>query len=153
MSKDLVPKDLTKEYTYEDLIKLEKKYISSAVSHYYEKPLTFVKGEGATLEDIDGNHYIDFFAGICTTLAGYAHPKLVATIKWQAERLIYTSSLYSTIPYAVLAEKLAQIAPKGLTSSFIVSSGSEANEAALFAARKYKKNPYIYFSSISCKGV
>ncbi|MFQ5821780.1 MAG: aspartate aminotransferase family protein [Candidatus Heimdallarchaeota archaeon] len=143
MSRELVPKDLTKEYTAEELLELEKKYIAPAVAHYYEEPLVLVAGEGATLEDIHGNHYIDFFAGICTTLAGYAHPKLVATLKWQAERLIYTSSLYSTIPYAVLAEKLAKIAPKGLTSSFIVSSGSEANEAALFAARKYKKNPYI----------
>lgn len=143
MSEKLIPKDLLKEYTAEELLKLEKKYIAPAVSHYYEDPLMLVGGEGATLEDIHGNHYIDFFAGICTTLAGYAHPKLIATLKWQAERLIYTSSLYSTIPYAVLAEKLAKITPKELTSSFIVSSGSEANEGALFAARKYKNNPYI----------
>jgi len=127
----------------EELMELEKKYLAPAVGHLYEEPLVFVEGEGATLKDIDGKHFIDFFAGICTTLAGYSHPKIVETIKWQAERLIYTSSLYSTIPYALLAEKLAKIAPKGLTSSFIVSSGSEANEAALFAARKYKNNPYI----------
>jgi 4-aminobutyrate aminotransferase-like enzyme len=113
------------------------------VAHYYEDPVLFVNGDGATLEDSSGNRYIDLFAGICTTITGYNHPKYVATIKWQAERLVYTSSLYATIPYAVLVKRLAKIAPAGLTQSFIVNSGSEANEAAIFAARKYTGNPYI----------
>ena len=102
-----------------------------------------MNGEGAVLEDSSGKKYIDLFAGICTTITGYNHPKYVSTIKWQAERLVYTSSLYATIPYAVLVKRLAGIAPKGLTRSFIVNSGSEANEAALFMARKYTGNPYI----------
>ncbi|TFH09275.1 MAG: aspartate aminotransferase family protein, partial [Candidatus Thorarchaeota archaeon] len=143
MTDDMVPEDLSKEYTREEILELEKQFLAPAVGHYYQDPVLFVNGEGAVLEDSSGKKYIDLFAGICTTITGYNHPKYVSTIKWQAERLVYTSSLYATIPYAVLVKRLAGIAPKGLTRSFIVNSGSEANEAALFMARKYKNNPYI----------
>jgi len=143
MTDNLVPEDLRKEYTREEIMELEKKFLAPAVGHYYQDPVLFVNGEGAVLEDSSGKKYIDLFAGICTTITGYNHPKYVSTIKWQAERLVYTSSLYATIPYAVLVKRLAGIAPKGLTRSFIVNSGSEANEAALFMARKYTGNPYI----------
>ncbi len=143
MTNDLVPEDLRKEYTKDEILELERKFLAPAVGHYYKDPVLFVDGEGAVLEDSTGKKYIDLFAGICTTITGYNHPKYVATIKWQAERLVYTSSLYATIPYAVLVKRLAGIAPDGLTRSFIVNSGSEANESALFMARKYTKNPYI----------
>ncbi|TFF96626.1 aspartate aminotransferase family protein [Candidatus Thorarchaeota archaeon] len=143
MDDKLVPKDLRAKYTDKDILEIEKKHLAPAVAHYYEKPLLFVGGDGATLVDHSGKKYIDLFAGICTTITGYSHPKFVATLKWQAEQLVYTSSLYATVPYAVLVKKLAEIAPKGLTQSFIVNSGSEANEAALFMARKFTDNPYI----------
>jgi 4-aminobutyrate aminotransferase-like enzyme len=143
MDEKLVPEDLRRAYTIKDILEIEKKHLVPAVAHYYEEPLLLVRGEGALLEDHTGKQYIDLFAGICTTITGYNHPKFVATLQWQAERLIYTSSLYATIPYAVLANRLAAIAPSGLSQVFIVNSGSEANEAALFMARKYTKNPYI----------
>ena len=143
MTDDLVPDDLKRKYTKKEILEMEKKYLTPAVAHYYEEPVLFVRGDGATLEDSTGKQYIDLFAGICTTITGYSHPKFISTIKWQADRLIYTSSLYATIPYAVLVDRLAKIAPKGLTQSFIVNSGSEANEAALFMARKSTGNPYI----------
>lgn len=139
----LVPKDLTRKYSQKEILEIEKKHLAPAVSHYYEDPILFVDGEGAVLKDSAGKEYIDLFAGICTTITGYNHPKYVSTIQWQAERLVYTSSLYSTIPYAVLVKQLAEIAPSGLTSSFIVNSGSEANEAAIAMLRKFTGNPYI----------
>jgi 4-aminobutyrate aminotransferase-like enzyme len=143
MNDELVPKDLTKKYSQKEILEIEKKYLAPAVGHYYEDPVLFVDGEGAVLKDSTGKEYIDLFAGICTTITGYNHPKYVSTIQWQAERLVYTSSLYSTIPYAVLVKQLAEIAPKGLTRSFIVNSGSEANEAAIAMVCKYTRNPYI----------
>ena len=152
MADELVPKDLRKQYSEEEILEIEKEHMAPAVAHYYEDPVLFVNGEGATLEDSSGNQYIDLFAGICTTITGYNHPKYVATIKWQAERLVYTSSMYATVPYAVLVKRLARIAPVGLTQSFIVNSGSEANEAALFMARKYANNPYIVACSRAYHG-
>ncbi|MFX1559252.1 MAG: aspartate aminotransferase family protein [Promethearchaeota archaeon] len=143
MKDELVPKDLTKKYSQKEILEIEKKYLAPAVAHYYENPVLFVDGKGAVLKDSSGKQYIDLFAGICTTITGYNHPKYVSTIQWQAERLVYSSSMYSTIPYAVLVKKLAEIAPKGLSRSFVVNSGSEANEAALTMVRKYTGNPYI----------
>ena len=143
MTDKLVPKDLRRKYTKDEILEIEAKYLAPVVAHYYQDPVLLVQGEGATLEDSSGKRYIDLFAGICTTITGYAHPKFVATLQWQAERLVYTSSLYSTIPYAVLAKRLADIAPSDLSQVFLVNSGSEANEAALFMARKFTKNPYI----------
>jgi 4-aminobutyrate aminotransferase-like enzyme len=143
MDETLVPEDLRRAYSAKKIMDLEKKHVIPAISHYYEEPLLLVRGKGANLEDSQGNQYIDLFAGICTTITGYAHPKFIATLKWQLDQLVYTSSLYATIPYALLAKRLAEIGPNGLTQSFIVNSGSEANEAALFMARKFKNNPYI----------
>jgi len=143
MNDELVPEDLRRAYSDKEVLDIEKKYLAPAVGHYYEDPVLFVGGKGATLEDHTGKQYIDMFAGICTTITGYSHPKFIATLKWQIDRLIYTSYLYATAPYAVLVKKLAEIAPSGLTQSFLVSSGSEANESALHMARKYKKNSYI----------
>ncbi|MFX1483074.1 MAG: aspartate aminotransferase family protein [Promethearchaeota archaeon] len=143
MKDELVPKALTRKYSQKEILELEKKYLAPAVSHYYENPVLFVDGKGAMLIDSTGKEYIDLFGGICTTITGYNHPKYVSTIQWQAEHLVYTSSMYSTVPYAVLVKQLAEIAPKGLSRSFIVNSGSEANEAALAMVRKYTGNPYI----------
>lgn len=143
MDEKLVPEDLRKAYSAQAILDLEKEFVIPGVTHYYVNPLLLVRGEGATLEDSTGRKFIDLFAGICTTITGYSHPKFVATLQWQIERLVYTSSLYATVPYAVLSKRLAEIAPPELTQSFIVNSGSEANESALFMARKYTQNPYI----------
>ncbi|MFW9850738.1 MAG: aspartate aminotransferase family protein [Candidatus Thorarchaeota archaeon] len=152
MNDELVPEELKRAYNREEILDTENKHVVPTVGHYYIDPVLFVEGEGAVLKDSDGKEYIDLFAGICTTITGYAHPKLVATLKWQAERLIYTSTLYSTIPYPVLAKKLAAIAPEGLSQAYIVNSGSEANEAALFMARKFTNNPYIVACSRAYHG-
>ncbi|MFW9864832.1 MAG: aspartate aminotransferase family protein [Candidatus Thorarchaeota archaeon] len=143
MDENLVPMDLRKKYAIKEILSMEEKYMIPAVSHYYQDPILIVGGNGALVEDNTGKQYIDLFSGICTKITGHHHPKFVATLKWQIDQLIYTSTLYSTVPYAVLSQKLAQIAPSGLTKTFILSSGSEANESVLFMARKYKKNPYI----------
>ena len=143
MNENLVPKDLRKVYTNEEILSIQQKHMIPAVTHYYQDPILIVGGDGALVNDNNGKQYIDLFSGICTKITGHHHPKFVATLKWQIDQLIYTSTLYSTVPYAVLSQKLAQIAPSGLTQTFIVNSGSEANESALFMARKFKNNPYI----------
>jgi len=143
MNENLVPKDLRKKHTKEEILSIEKQYMIPAVSHYYQDPILITGGDGALVQGSDGKQYIDLFSGICTKITGHHHPKFVSTLKWQIDQLVYTSTLYSTIPYAVLSKKLSEIAPSGLTQTFVVNSGSEANEAALFMARKFKKNPYI----------
>lgn len=152
MDENLVPKDLRKKYTNEEIISIERQHMVPGVTHYYQEPILIVGGDGAMVRDSTGKEYIDIFSGICTKITGHHHPKFVATLKWQIDQLTYAGSLYSTIPYAILTKKLAQIAPSGLSKAFIVNSGSEANESALFMARKYKNNPYIIACSHAYHG-
>ena len=70
-----VPEDLKKAYRREEIIETEKKHIVPTVTHYYKEPILFVEGKGAVLKDSTGKEYIDLFAGICTTISGYAHPE------------------------------------------------------------------------------
>ena len=73
MDEKLVPEDLRQAYSTEKILEMEKNHVVPAISHYYEEPLLLICGEGATLEDAKGKHYIDLFAGICTTITGYTH--------------------------------------------------------------------------------
>jgi 4-aminobutyrate aminotransferase/(S)-3-amino-2-methylpropionate transaminase len=101
-------------------------------------PIVIEKGRGALVTDIRGREYLDCFAGIAVVNAGHCNPKIVAAAKAQAEKLIHCSSyLYHVRPTADLAEKIAQITPRGLNKTFFGSSGAEAIEGALKLARLY----------------
>ncbi|MFK5954613.1 MAG: acetylornithine transaminase [Desulfobacterium sp.] len=94
----------------------------------------FVKGQGATLWDEEGNTYTDFLAGIAVCSLGHSHPEVAKIVAEQAATLTHVSNYYYTAPQADLAEKL-------VTSSFadrvfFANSGAEANEAAIKLARR-----------------
>jgi 4-aminobutyrate aminotransferase len=91
------------------------------------------------IEDLDGNRFLDFTAGIAVTAAGHSHPKVVAAIRRQAGRLIHMSGtdFYYT-PQIKLAERLARLAPgDGSKRVFFTNSGAEAVEAALKLSRRH----------------
>ncbi|HJN55215.1 MAG TPA: aspartate aminotransferase family protein [Candidatus Poseidoniales archaeon] len=121
----------------DSIIEMEKEYLVPAITHYYEEPKLFVKGEGAHLIDSDGKKYLDLFAGICTMLTGYSHPTMTESLKKQVDSLIHTSTLYPTVPMALYAKELSGIAPEGLDKCYFVNSGSEANEAAMFLMKMH----------------
>jgi 4-aminobutyrate aminotransferase/(S)-3-amino-2-methylpropionate transaminase len=101
-------------------------------------PMVIDKGHGAVVTDIQGREYLDCFAGISVVNAGHCNPQVIAAAKAQMEKLIHCSSyLYHVQPTADLAEKIAHIAPRGLSKSFFGSSGAEAIEGALKLARLY----------------
>jgi 4-aminobutyrate aminotransferase len=102
-------------------------------------PLVVMRGKGAMIEDLDGNRFLDYTAGIAVTAAGHCHPRVVAAIRKQTGRLIHMSGtdFYYT-PQVRLAERLAAIAPgPGPKRVFFTNSGAEAIEAALKLARKH----------------
>jgi 4-aminobutyrate aminotransferase len=102
-------------------------------------PLVVKRGKGAMIEDLDGNRFLDYTAGIAVTAAGHCHPQVVAAIRKQAGRLVHMSGtdFYYT-PQVRLAERLAAIAPgPGAKRVFFTNSGAEAIEAALKLARKH----------------
>ena len=131
------------KFKVEQILELEKEYMVPAVAHYYKNPKLFIRGKGASLFDSDDKEYIDLFAGICTVLSGYSHPKLISALKKQLDLLMHTSTLYPTVPMALYAKKLATVMPRGLNKCFFLNSGSEANEAALHLTKIHKKSSFI----------
>jgi 4-aminobutyrate aminotransferase / (S)-3-amino-2-methylpropionate transaminase / 5-aminovalerate transaminase len=101
-------------------------------------PLVIEKASGAVIIDVNGREYLDCFAGISVVNAGHCNPQVIAAAKAQMDKLIHGSSyLYHVQPVADLAEKIAQIAPRGLTKTFFGNGGAEAIEGALKLARLY----------------
>lgn len=111
------------------------------LSHTYEFPcypkrnLVLVRGEGARVWDAQGREYIDCAAGVGVASIGHANPRLAEAIAAQARRLVTCPGTIDNEPRARLWAKLAEIAPPGLTRSFLCNSGTEAMEAALKLAR------------------
>lgn len=94
-------------------------------------PLTLVRGYGSRVFDIDGAEYIDLTAGWGVTSIGHAHPAMAEAIADQARTLLQTTNVVYSIPQLELAERLRKCMPPALRRVFFVSSGAEANEAAL----------------------
>jgi len=108
-------------------------------------PIVPVRGEGLTVEDIDGNLFLDFAAGIAVTSTGHAHPQVVGAIKEQAAELIHFSASDFYLPiYAELCERLATLAPmSGRARVYLGNSGTEVVETAIKLARYATKRPYV----------
>ena len=116
-------------------------HLFAAQTTYYEQPLTLVDGQGTRVRDDNGNEYLDGFAGIATNTLGYGDNEVAQAVAEQAKKLTHVSTLYLTDEMLDLAEKVADIAPEGMTKSFFSNSGSEANEMATLVARVAKGSP------------
>jgi 4-aminobutyrate aminotransferase len=117
------------------IIERDKKVISPSYTRSY--PLVAKRGEGAIVEDVDGNRFLDFNAGIAVVATGHCHPRVVNAIQRQAAELLHMSGTdfyYENM--VTLAEKLAELAPGGGERRVSFgNSGTEAIEAALKLAR------------------
>jgi 4-aminobutyrate aminotransferase len=123
---------------------------SAVISPSYTRtyPLVAARGEGAIIEDVDGNRFLDFNAGIAVCSTGHCHPQVVKAIQDQAARLIHMSGTdfyYENM--VALAEKLAGLAPgDGPKRVYFGNSGTEAIEAALKLARYHtKRTQFVAF--------
>lgn len=110
-------------------------------SYTRDYPLVAKTGRGAVIEDVDGNTFLDFAAGIAVVATGHCHPEVVAAIQKQAAELIHMSGTDFYYPNLVeLAEKLAAIAPgKDAKRVYFGNSGAEAIESAIKLARYHTK--------------
>ncbi len=110
-------------------------------SYTRDYPLVAKRGRGAVIEDVDGNSFLDFAAGIAVVSTGHCHPDVVAAIQKQAAELIHMSGTDFYYPNMVeLAEKLASIAPgKEPKRVYFGNSGTEAVEAAIKLAKYHTK--------------
>src|SRR5215469_3386893 len=113
----------------------DAQYLSPSYTRVY--PLVVERGSGAVIEDVDGNLFLDFTAGIAVTSTGHCHPHVVAAITDQAHKLLHMSGTdFYYQPQIDLAQRLAETAPgKAPKRVFFTNSGAEALEAALKLAR------------------
>ncbi|WP_087017598.1 aspartate aminotransferase family protein [Thaumasiovibrio subtropicus] len=93
-----------------------------------------VRGEGASVWDQQGKHYIDFAGGIAVSCLGHAHPAMVNALTEQANKLWHLSNVMTNEPALALAKRLTEIS--FAEKVFFANSGAEANEAALKLARR-----------------
>jgi 4-aminobutyrate aminotransferase len=114
-------------------------------SYTRDYPLVAARGWNCTIEDVDGNLFLDFTAGLAVTATGHCHPEVVAAICDQAQRLIHMSGTDFYYPPEIeLAERLARLAPgHGPKRVFFTNSGTEAVEAALKLARYFTRRPNV----------
>ena len=109
-------------------------------------PVAIARGEGAMIEDLDGNYFLDWVGGVGVLNVGYSQPEIVEAVKAQAEKYLHCMFNIGThAGYVELAEKLNQIVPvRGEKKrTFFANSGAEADENAVKIARGYTKRPNI----------
>jgi 4-aminobutyrate aminotransferase/(S)-3-amino-2-methylpropionate transaminase len=119
-----------------ELVQAEAPYLAPGTQGIWRLAgIAAESGTGALLRDVDGNQFIDLAAGIGVASLGYAHPRQVAAITAQAQKLMVGS--YTTAPRAALLRRLAGLTPKGskLNKTQLYSGGAEAVESALRLAR------------------
>ena len=129
--------------------------MTSLMNTYARLPVSFVKGSGATVEDSDGNTYLDALTGLAVCGLGHAHPAVAKAVSDQAETLLHTSNLYEMPIQAALAERLTALS--GMDRAFFGNSGAEANEAAIKIARLHGqkrgiKSPMVVVTDQSFHG-
>jgi len=124
----------------EALLERQREVIYPIVSKmlmYGEHPLAVERAKGLRLWDVEGRDYLDFFGGILTVSVGHCNDEVTEATVAQLHKVQHTSSLYLNEITVRVAEKIAQLTPGRLSSSFFTSSGSEANETAIMTARMY----------------
>lgn len=147
MLKDKLPKIVTETLPgpkAAEIIERRHKAVPNAVGCVY--PCVIKKGEGAMIEDVDGNLFLDWVGGVGVLNIGYSHPEVVDAVKAQAEN--YFHGMFNIVThegYVKLAEKIGSIVPvKGEHKKvFFANSGAEADENAVKIAKAYTKRPNI----------
>lgn len=118
-----------------EVLERMKRYVPRAISPFV--PAVAAKAEGAVIEDLDGNRFLDFSGGWGVLNVGHTHPKVVEAVKRQAERFLHTD--FTAVPYAVfveLAERIAKLAPgTSPKKCTFFNSGAEAVENAVKISR------------------
>src|SRR5215813_8599858 len=125
------------------IIDTDAKFVSPSYTRDY--PLVIARGDGAVVEDVDGNVFLDCAAGIAVNSTGVSHPEVVKAIADQAAKFIHMSGTdFYYEPQVRLAEELAGLVPiERPVRSFFGNSGTEATEAALKLSRYFTKRQNI----------
>lgn len=115
----------------------------AAAPYHGDRPLVVDHAKDQYIWDIDGKRYLDFFGGVLTVSVGHCNDEVTAATAEQLHKVQHTSTIYVNEIMVRLAEKVAELAPGRLQKVYFTSSGSEANETAILAARMYTGNPTV----------
>lgn len=119
-------------FTKQDIIEMSDQYM---LNIGYRFPIVAEEAKGVIVKDMDGEEYLDFYAGIAVNSTGNCNEKVVAAIKEQAGQVMHTSLYPYSVPQALLAKLICEAI--GMNRVFFQNSGTEANEAMIKMARKY----------------
>ena len=109
-----------------------------AIHPYFgDHPIAVDRAKDQYIWDVEGRQYLDFFGGVLTVSVGHCNDYVTQRIHEQLDKAQHTSTLYINEIMVKTAEKVAELTPGRLQKSFFTSSGSEANETAILAARMY----------------
>lgn len=128
---------------HSELLSRHRAVMPAWLSLYYDEPIALVEGEGCYVLDAEGKRYLDFFAGILTTMVGHSVPEIVESVRDQAGRIFHTSTLYLIEDQIALAERIAELSPIPDARVFFTTSGTEANEAALLLCTSYRRSNQV----------
>lgn len=147
MLRDELPKIITEILPgpkAKEVIKRREEAIPRAIKCVY--PVVIERGEGAMIEDVDGNRFLDWIGGVGVLNVGFSHPEIIEEVKKQSEK--YFHGMFNIVThegYVKLAEKLNEIVPvKGTKKkTYFANSGAEADENAVKVAKAFTKRPNI----------
>ena len=125
------------------IVQRDREVTAPAYGRVY--PLVVKRASGMSVEDVDGNLFLDFMAGIAVASTGHSHPRVVQAIEEQARKFLHIcGSDYYYEPMVALAEKLGRLAPgPGAKKVFFTNSGTETIEAAIKLARYHTKRQHL----------
>lgn len=147
MLKEALPKIITDTLPgpmAQEILERRKAALPKAIRCMY--PCVIKRGEGAMLEDVDGNLFLDWVGGVGVLNVGYSRPELIEAVKVQADHYFHTMmNIVTHEGYIELAEKMNEIVPvRGeIRKTMFVNSGAEADENAVKVARGFTKRPNI----------
>jgi 4-aminobutyrate aminotransferase len=125
----------TSTSSHDQTISRYKEYVTTSFVAALE-PIVVDRAEGATIWDVDGTEYLDCFAGIAVNNAGHRHPKVIAAVEEQMQKVVHAASYIYHVPIvAEAAEKLANVSPGRLQKTFFANSGAEGIETAMRLAK------------------
>ncbi|WP_422444641.1 ornithine--oxo-acid transaminase [Thermoanaerobacterium sp. DL9XJH110] len=135
----------------EEIIKLTEEY---SAHNYHPLPVVISKAEGVWVEDLEGNRYMDMLSAYSAVNQGHRHPKIIAALKKQADRVTLTSRAFHNDQLGPFCKKVADLTGKDMVLP--MNTGAEAVETAIKAARRWaydiKKVPENRAEIIVCEG-
>ncbi|GAA2810969.1 aspartate aminotransferase family protein [Kitasatospora paracochleata] len=127
-----------------NLLGRHRAVMPSWLSLYYDQPIEIVSGKGCRVTDSDGRTYLDFFAGILTSMLGYDVPEVREAVERQLRTgVAHTSTLYLIRSQVELAEQIAALSGIANAKVFFTNSGTEANETALLLATNARRSDQV----------